>query len=79
MNGPGKHAAYLNFGSGPSVEAIAKALPDLGDCTASMLAELARDPTPERCDRMLSQLDGARQLVAMLRGKLREGATGGER
>lgn len=77
MTSPEQQAAWLAFQSGPSPEAMAAALPDLGDCTASMLAELARDPTPERCDRVLSQIEGARQLVARLRGSLVHGAANG--
>jgi len=68
MMRPEQQAAYLASQQGPTAQELARALPDLGDATAGMLAELARDPTPDRCDRMLVQLDGARQLVSRLRG-----------
>lgn len=80
MTRPEEQSAYLAFQSGPTAEELAKALPDLGDHTAAILSELARNPTPDRCDRVLCQLAGARELVTRLRGSLvREGETGGQR
>lgn len=80
MTGPEAKAAYLAFQNAPSVREIAAALPCLGEHTAAVLAELARDPSPDRCDRALCQLAGARELVARLRGSLiREGESGGQR
>lgn len=76
---PEAQAARLSLQAGPSCEAMAAALPDLGDATSAMLAKLARDPTPNRCDRVLAQLDGARQLVSRLRGSLIREGTGDER
>lgn len=37
---------------------LAAALPDLGDCVSSQLAELARDPSRDRCDRVIANLRG---------------------
>lgn len=63
---------------GPSAEDLIRYLPDLGERTMAQLAELARAPTAERCDRFLSQLDGVRHLVGTLRGSLaREGMGNG--
>ena len=79
MSRPEEHSAFLAFQSGPTAEELAKALPDLGDHTAAILSELSRDPTPDRCDRALCQLAGARELVTRLRGSLvREGTGDGQ-
>lgn len=76
---PEQQAALLSFQSGPSVHEMTRALGDLGDHTAAILSELGRSPTPDRCDRALIQLDGARQLVTRLRGSLiREGMGDGQ-
>lgn len=79
MTGADAAKAYAAFLRGPTVDELARALPDLGDHTATLLSELARSPSPDRCDRALVQLDGARQLVARLRGSLvREGTGDGQ-
>lgn len=67
--------------SGPEIEALralyrepddalaaslAAALPDLGDCIATQLAELSRDPSRDRCDRVLHNLQGVIQHVRRL-------------
>lgn len=41
-----------------AVASLAAALPDLGDCIASQLVELSRDPSRDRCDRVLHNLAG---------------------
>lgn len=80
MTRPEEHSAFLAFQSGPTAEELARALPDLGDHTAAVLSELSRDPTPDRCDRVLCQLAGARELVTRLRGSLiREGSPSEQR
>lgn len=79
MSRPEEQAAYLSFAAGPTQAEMLAYVPDLAERTAAQMTELARAPTPERCDRMLAQLDGARQLVARLRGSLvREGTGDGQ-
>lgn len=49
-------------------ERLRKQMPELGECLAGQLAELSRDPSRERCDRVLQSLAGViahvRQLAA---------------
>ena len=45
---------------------LAAALPDLGDCIAAQLVELSRDPSRDRCDRVLHNLGGVVQHVRRL-------------
>lgn len=53
---------------------IRKVLPDAGDGLAAQMVELARDATPERCERLLINLRGAQSTVLRLREALeREG------
>ena len=53
---------------------ICKVLPDAGDGLAAQMADLARDATPERCERLLINLRGAQSTVLRLRDALeREG------
>lgn len=73
---PEQQTAYLAFQNAPSAAELCRALPDLGEHTATILSELARSPSPDRCDRALVQLDGAKQLVARLRGSLIREGTG---
>lgn len=80
MTRPEEQAAFLAFAKGrPTAEELARALPELGDHTATVLSELSRDPSIDRCDRCLCQLAGARELVTRLRGAIREGDAGGQR
>ncbi|MGY0634386.1 hypothetical protein [Luteimonas sp. A478] len=48
---------------------LTKQLPDLGECIATRMTELARDPTPEKCDAALQTLSGVmthiRQIKAL--------------
>ena len=55
------------------VATLAKALPDIGDGLAAQLAALQRDPTAHGCERMASNLEGARQTVLRLREALMAG------
>ena len=48
------------------VASLAAALPDLGDCISSQMAELSRDPSRDRCDRVLHNLAGVVQHVRRL-------------
>ena len=45
---------------------LAAALPDLGDCISSQMAELSRDPSRDRCDRVLHNLAGVIQHIRRL-------------
>lgn len=76
MNRPEEQNAFLAFQRGPTAEELAKALPDLGDHAATLLSELARDPTADRCDRALCQLAGVKELVTRLRGLVVREGTG---
>jgi hypothetical protein len=51
----------------PAVETLAAQLVDIGDSTSAMLADLARDPTPERCERAQAQLSDLHRYVGTLR------------
>lgn len=51
----------------PPVETLAAQLPDIADGTASILADLARNPTPERAERAQQHLRGVQHYVATLR------------
>ena len=58
---------------------IRKVLPDAGDGLAAQMADLARDATPERCERLLINLRGAQSTVLRLREALeREGRGDGQ-
>lgn len=46
---------------------MARGMADSGEALAAQLAELERDPTPERCDRAAAALAGARAAVLRLR------------
>ncbi|MCC8364494.1 hypothetical protein LK996_15590 [Lysobacter sp. A6] len=72
---PDTLAARAAAAHDPSTDEITRYLPD-GDRTAAQLSELARDATPDRCDLMLVQLEGARQIVSMLRASLIRGECG---
>ncbi|MEN1942390.1 hypothetical protein WCE55_00795 [Luteimonas sp. MJ293] len=48
------------------VATLAAQLVDLGDCISSQLAELSRDPSRDRCDRVLHNLQGVIQHVRRL-------------
>ena len=51
---------YGDRGDARDVEAaaLAAALPELGECIAAQLAELSRDPSRERCERVVANLSG---------------------
>lgn len=46
--------------------ALAAALPELGECIATQLVELSRDPSRERCERVVANLSGVIQHVRRL-------------
>lgn len=71
MNGP-EREALLRLHAGRDDAAIAtmrRQLVDLGDCLAAQLAELEREFTRERADRVVQSLAGVtthvRRLVAL--------------
>ena len=45
-------------------------LVDMGDALNAACSELARDPTPERCDRLIMQLKGAEHALGRFRRAL---------
>lgn len=49
---------------------LAAALRDLGDCVGSQLAELARNPTRDGCDRVAANLGGVQQHVRRLKAAM---------
>ena len=57
---------YAEPDTAAAVASLAAALPDLGDCIASQLVELSRDPSRDRCDRVLHNLQGVIQHVRRL-------------
>lgn len=61
----------------PSAEDLRRALPEVGRRTEVQLVELHGDITPERCERMLIELEGVRQLVSRLRQAIGEGSGDG--
>lgn len=60
---------------GPSSEAQAKALPEVGETLAAQLVNLSRHPTPWDCELMASNLEGARRAVLRLAAALRNEQT----
>lgn len=48
------------------IATLAAQLVDLGDCICAQLAELSRDPSRDRCDRVLHNLQGVIQHVRRL-------------
>lgn len=59
---------------GPSTEAQAKSLPDIGEGLAAQLERLARDPTPWNCEVMAANLEGAKRAVMRLAEALKREA-----
>lgn len=61
MNSP----AYV-----PKLEDLRRQLPDLGDGLQAQCHELYAAPTPERCERLALNLEGARRAILTLRERL---------
>lgn len=60
MTGPHIEALRSLYGNpAPSFEELRRTLPDLGDGLAAQFADLERDFTPERAERLLHNLAGA--------------------
>lgn len=69
MTGPETEALrrlYAEPDTAAAVSSLAAALPDLGDCIAAQLVELSRDPSRDRCDRVLHNLAGLAQHIRRL-------------
>lgn len=58
------------------VATLAAQCPDLGECIATQLVELSRNPSRDRCDRVLQSLQGVIQHVRRL-SAAQEVANGG--
>lgn len=65
MTGPDAMRAYAALYA-PQVEELTKPLVEVGDGFAAMLAELARDPQPDRVERCLVRLEGIRRHLHQL-------------
>lgn len=52
-------------------------LPEIGASLDAQLSELARVPTPERCERLGIELEGVRRHLAKIREQLQREAAGG--
>lgn len=71
-----QHLAERAVLYGPTAQEQASALPEIGEGLSAQLYELHRDPTPERCERMASNLGGAQRAVLRLREALIREGTG---
>jgi hypothetical protein len=56
------------LGAGP--EGLAAQLTDAGDALSCACADLARDPTPDKCDILHARLIGVAQHVTLLQSAL---------
>lgn len=62
------------YGDAPPAAAQASTMPEIGSALDLQLTQLSMDPTPERCESVAANLDGARRAVLRLREALiREG------
>lgn len=52
-------------------------LPEIADHLQAQLLELHRSPTPERCERMATELEGIRRHVLNIRAAMQREAEGG--
>ncbi|WP_162125699.1 hypothetical protein [Pseudoxanthomonas wuyuanensis] len=68
MNGEARMRAPLY---GPSAAELRRQLPDLGDGLRAQCIELHNAPSPERCERLALNLDGARRAVLQLAETMR--------
>lgn len=58
-------------------EMLRRSLPEIGEHLAAQMAELFQHPTPERCERMATALEGVRRHTLNLRSLLQREAAGG--
>lgn len=61
----------------PDSHLLLAALPDVGAHLHAQLVELHKVPTPERCERMATELEGIRRHVLNIRAALQREAAGG--
>lgn len=73
---PAEIAARAN--TQPNSLMLLAALPDVADHLQAQLIELYRSPTPERCERMATELEGIRRHVLNIRAALQREAAGGQ-
>ena len=52
-------------------------VPEIGSSVDAQLSELARFPSPERCERICIELEGVRRHIAKIREQLQREAAGG--
>lgn len=58
------------------LEGLRRQLPEIGEGLAAQLAELANRPSPDRCELLARNLDGARSAVMRYRERLLAGDGG---
>lgn len=56
---------------------LRRSLPEIGEHLAAQLVELYNIPTPERCERMATALEGVKRHTLNLRALLQREAAGG--
>lgn len=56
---------------------LIESLPEIGASLGAQLSELARFPTPARCERLGIELEGVRRHLAKIREQLQREAVGG--
>ena len=61
----------------PTVVLPAHDLRDLADSLQGQMVALTEDPTPERCEAIAANLDGARRAVLRVRNVLLQGVVDG--
>jgi hypothetical protein len=73
---PAEIAARRSVYATTSADLLAP-VPEIGASLDAQLTELARCPTPERCERLGIELEGVRRHVARIREQLQREAAGG--
>lgn len=56
---------------------LLRPLPEIADHLQAQMVELHKQPTPERCERMATELEGIRRHVLNIRAALQREAQGG--
>jgi hypothetical protein len=56
---------------------LRRSLPEIGEHLAAQMVELYNNPTPERCERMATALEGVKRHTLNLRALLQREAAGG--
>lgn len=69
------HAMQQLYGQPSS--ALLKHLPDVAERLHAQILELVRCPTPERAERLATEMDGARRHVIQVRQAMQREAAGG--